>query len=127
MSLATEKSIQPVGQQAAGPQPVERRREKRRRIYGTHWLTIRCVTGKVSSFVVARLVDISPGGFGVCTLEPVEVGHEYAVAGEVQVDDQWLEVSGYTRVVYCTPSKEGPYRVGLVASGIRCQSVPKPG
>jgi hypothetical protein len=44
----------------------------------------------LSSFLVAKLVDISASGFGLHTLEPVEPGQEYTVAGEVQVDGEWL-------------------------------------
>jgi hypothetical protein len=110
-------------QQTYGPQPIDRRKEPRRRIYDTHWLTISSVTANFSSFLVARLIDVSDGGFGLCTLEPVEPGDEYAVAGEVQVDDQWLEISGHARVSYCKSSKEDTYRVGLAATGISCRDI----
>jgi hypothetical protein len=113
-------------QQTYGPEPVERRQETRRRIYDTHWLTISSVTAKFSSFLVARLLDVSDGGFGLCTLEPVQTGHEYAVAGEVQIDNQWLEISGHARVAYCKPSKEKTYRVGLDATGISCRRISAP-
>ena len=125
-ALAIENLKQPLGQQTYGPEPVERRRADRRRIYETHWLTMSCVTAKLSSFLVARLVDISPGGLGLCTLEPVESGHEYAVTGVVKVDDQWLEVSGHARVAYCEPSEEDTYRVGLDASGVHYEKIPRP-
>ena len=125
-AFAIENLTHPFGQQTCGPQPDERRRANRRRIYETYWLTMSCVTANLSSFLVARLVDISPGGFGLCTLEPVAEGHEYAVAGKVKVDDQWLEVSGHARVAYCKPSEEDTYRVGLDASGVRCERIPRP-
>jgi hypothetical protein len=39
-------------------------------MYETHWLTISSVTADFSSFVVAKLIDVSTEGFGVSTLEP---------------------------------------------------------
>lgn len=113
-------------QQSYAPRPVEKRRAPRRKVYETHWLTISSVTAGFSSFLVAKLIDVSARGFGVSTLEPVEPGDEYAVAGEIQVDNHWMEISGHARVVYCRRTKEGVYRVGLKASGIRCQSIAEP-
>jgi len=108
------------------PQLVEKRQSPRRRLYETHWMTMSSVTKGFSSFLVARLIDLSPGGLGVYTLEPVEVGHEYAVAGEVQVDGRWLEMWGHAHVVHCRPSKEDMYRVGLKATGIHWRDIPQP-
>ena len=127
VALAVEELQQySSGEQALGPQPVEKRKEPRRTLYETHWLTISSVAAGFSSFLVAKLVDVSDGGFGIYTLEPVEPGHEYAVAGEIKVDGHWLEISGHARVVYCKPAREGAYRVGLEAAGVRCQNIPKP-
>jgi hypothetical protein len=80
----------------------------------------------LSSFLVARLVDVSASGFGLHTLEPVVPGQEYTVAGEVQVDGEWLAISAQACVVYCQPSEEETYRVGLEASGVSYKSIPKP-
>jgi hypothetical protein len=126
VALAVEDLQDSPAQQSYAPQPVEKRRAPRRKVYETHWLTMSSVTADFSSFVVAKLINVSAGGFGVSTLEPVQPGHEYAVAGEIQVDNHWMEISGHARVVYCRRAKEGAYRVGLEASGIRCQGIAEP-
>lgn len=114
------------GEHTCEPQPVQKRTSPRRAIYKTHWLTMSSAGGGFSSFLVAKLLDVSVGGFGVLTLEPVQPEHEYAVAGQIQVDEHWLEISGRARVAYCKPAEDGAYRVGLEASGIHCQSSPAP-
>jgi hypothetical protein len=84
-------------------------------------------TAGVSSFLVARLVDIGPGGLGLCTLEAVQPGHEYNITGEVEVDGECLEISAQARVVHCRPSEDEMFVVGLETSGLSCRNIPKMG
>jgi hypothetical protein len=80
-ALAVEDFNPAVTEHGYGPQSLERRRAERHRRYETCWLTTSSTTAALSSFLGARLVDASACGFGLCTREPVEPGHEYAIAG----------------------------------------------
>ncbi|HUG81494.1 MAG TPA: hypothetical protein VML01_07515 [Bryobacterales bacterium] len=61
----------------------------RRKVCEIHWLTISAVTADFSSFVGAKLIDVSAGGFGYPRWNPYG-----AVAEEIQVDKHWMKISG---------------------------------
>ena len=98
--------------------PRERRTTPRRKAFKTHWLTISSVKENFSSFIVARLVDVGEDGLGLLTLDPVPLGHEYGLSGEVDIDGECFELWGHAESLFCEPIEDGMYRVGMKGTGI---------
>jgi DnaJ-like protein/PilZ domain-containing protein len=64
--------------------------------------------------LTALLLDVSAGGFGVETEQPLTTGCLVTIAGEMISRGSRVQIEGHTRVAYCTPQPGGTtYRVGL--------------
>jgi curved DNA-binding protein len=71
--------------------------------------------------VPARLVNISNGGLGLETSEPLAAGSFVTVAGELTSAGARIQIHGRARVAYCTLQDGGGYRLGLSLEAIPSQ------
>jgi curved DNA-binding protein len=63
--------------------------------------------------LTALLLDVSSGGFGVETEQPLTTGCLVTIAGEMISGGSRVQIDGRTRVAYCTPQPGGRYHIGL--------------
>ncbi len=68
--------------------------------------------------VIGALLDYTPKGLGLEIFEPLEIGQNVTLRGNVEVGGVWKKVRGEARVVRCEPSGEGSFRLGLSAGDI---------
>ncbi len=110
------------------PEPVQagesprRRTEPRNKPLRTHCLTI--TAG--DRFLVALLVDHSSTGLGIHAFEPFALKTVVSVSGTVQVGDDWMELEGSATTVYCEPTEDDLFRVGLEFSDVEWRETGEP-
>lgn len=64
-------------------------------------------------FIHLRGYDLSKGGVGGVSDEPIEFSAQVYLMIEVSMDDQRGTISGEAQVNHCTPRDDGTYFVGL--------------
>jgi hypothetical protein len=91
--------------------PENRRQAARSVTECAHCFSIEHANG----MVIGALLDYTPKGLGLEIFEPLEIGQNVTLRGNVEVGGVWKKVRGDARVVHCEPGGEGSFRLGLSA------------
>ena len=94
---------------ASDDSSLGRRRAPREAPPHSHCFTLECGDG----LVIGALLDYTPDGLGMETSEPLQVGQQVVLTGNVEVDGVWKKVQGKAHVVRCQTKGEACYQIGL--------------
>jgi len=75
---------------------------------------------------IGALLDYTSDGFGIETYEPLEVGTQVTLSGNVEVGGLWRKVQGKAYIVRCESNGEGCYRLGLSGADFGWRSTINP-
>ena len=100
---------QTIDQTTPDDTSLGRRRTPREAPPHSHCFTLEYGDG----IVIGALLDYTPDGLGLETNEPLEVGQQVTLIGNVEVDGIWKKVQGKAFVVRCQPKGEACYMLGL--------------